>query len=79
MQTKMLSRTSSIETKIMEKSAPQRRPLVFRWTVMLLKALLSQWQTLGIGIAVISAYLFPNFGRRGGVIESQYGPNIETS
>ena len=37
-----------------------------------LKFLLAQWQILGIGIAVLLAYLFPDVGRRGGVVESQY-------
>ena len=62
----------------MDKSAPRRRPLVFRCAVSFVKALLSQWQILGIGIAALLAYLFPNFGRRGGVIESQYDPDKET-
>ena len=63
----------------MDNSAPRRRPLVFQWIVVLVKVVLLQWQVLGIGIAVLLAYLFPNIGRRGGVIESQYGPNKETS
>jgi hypothetical protein len=54
-------------------ATPQRRrPKVARYAVIVLKFLLSQWQILGIGIAVLLAYLFPDVGRRGGVIESQY-------
>lgn len=51
---------------------PRLRPLAVRWSLIPLKFLLSQWQILGIGIAVLLAWLFPNIGRRGGVIESQY-------
>ncbi len=50
----------------------RERPTVLRWTIVVLKFLLSQWQVLGIGVAVILAWLFPNIGRKGGVIESQY-------
>jgi hypothetical protein len=50
----------------------RRRPTVWGWIVVVLKFLLSQWQIIGIGIAVLLAYLFPNVGRKGGVIKSQY-------
>ena len=43
------------------------------WLIIFLKVLLSQWQIIWIGIAVIFAWLFPDVGRKGGVIESQYG------
>jgi solute carrier family 10 (sodium/bile acid cotransporter), member 7 len=52
-------------------AACRRRPTALRWAVVVLKFLLSQWQVIGIGIAVLLAWLFPNVGRRGGVIESQ--------
>jgi solute carrier family 10 (sodium/bile acid cotransporter), member 7 len=55
-----------------EGNASRERPMAVRWTIMVLKFLLSQWQVLGIGVAVIFAWLFPNVGRKGGVIESQY-------
>ena len=51
---------------------PRQRPKPIRYAVIVLRLLLSQWQILGIGIAVLLAYLFPDVGRRGGVIESQY-------
>jgi sodium/bile acid cotransporter 7 len=61
-----------MEAKIESEAGRRReRPIAVRWTIVLLKFLLSQWQVLGIGIAVILAWLFPNVGRRGGVIESQ--------
>ena len=43
-----------------------------RWMIALLKFFISQWKILGIAVAVIFAWLFPNVGRRGGVIESEY-------
>lgn len=43
-----------------------------RWSIFFLKFLLSQWQILGIGFAILFAYLFPDVGRKGGVIKSQY-------
>lgn len=60
-----------MEAKIESNKGRRQRPIVLRWTIVVLKFLLSQWQVLGIGIAVIFAWLFPNVGRRGGVIESQ--------
>ena len=57
-----------------EKSPLRRRPPAIRLSVVLLKFILAQWQVLGIGIAVLLAYLFPNVARRGGIIESQYAP-----
>jgi hypothetical protein len=42
-----------------------------RWVVIILKFLLVQWQIIGIGVAVVFAWAFPNVGRRGGTIESQ--------
>jgi solute carrier family 10 (sodium/bile acid cotransporter), member 7 len=68
-----MSRPSSIISPTEEKlSTPRRRPRALRWLVIVLKFLLGQWQIIGIGIAVVFAYLFPDVGRRGGVIESQY-------
>jgi hypothetical protein len=51
--------------------AHRHPPLAIRWTVLVLKFILGQWQVIGIGIAVLLAWLFPNVGRKGGVIESQ--------
>lgn len=42
------------------------------WWNLPLKFLLGQWQTLGIGVAVLLAWLFPDVGRKGGVVHSQY-------
>jgi hypothetical protein len=58
----------------MDEKQPVRhsRSAATRWILILLKFLLSQWQIIGICIAVILAWLFPNVGRRGGVIKSQY-------
>jgi len=57
-----------------EKGTPTRqssRSAWIRWPVIALKFLLAQWQVIGIGIAVIFAWLFPNVGRKGGVIQSE--------
>jgi solute carrier family 10 (sodium/bile acid cotransporter), member 7 len=61
-----------------EKSPLRRRPTAVRLSVAVFKFILSQWQVLGIGIAVLLAYLFPNVARRGGIIESQYAPKHKT-
>src|SRR5271169_4387299 len=58
--------------KKLEKPEFPRKPIWLRFSLAGLKFLLSQWQILGIGLAVILAWLFPNVARRGGVIESQY-------
>ena len=70
----MSSRTSLASPTDDDKivSQPRRRPTAVRYAVIGLKFVLGQWQILGIGIAVLLAYLFPDVGRRGGVIESQY-------
>jgi hypothetical protein len=70
----MSSRTSIASPTDDDKivTQPRRRPTVVRYAVIGLKFVLAQWQILGIGIAVLLAYLFPDVGRRGGVIESQY-------
>jgi len=60
-----------MEAKSENEEGSRRKPIVVRWTILVLTFLLSQWQVIGIGIAVILAWLFPNVGRRGGVIESQ--------
>ena len=62
----------AIDEQVTDTTQPRLRPLAVRWSLIPLKFLLSQWQILGIGIAVFLAWLFPNIGRRGGVIESQY-------
>ena len=54
-------------------SIPSREPAAaVRWVSIVLKFLLAQWQVLGIGVAVLLAWLFPDVGRKGGIIESQY-------
>ena len=62
----------SINNGMMGNSLSRQRPLAIRWILVILKFLLSQWQTLGIGFAVLLAWLFPDVGRKGGIIESQY-------
>jgi sodium/bile acid cotransporter 7 len=57
-----------------DEKALRRRPLGLRWIIVVLQFLLAQWQIIGIGIGVILAWLFPNVGRKGGIIESQYSP-----
>jgi len=61
-----------MDDEIEDRAGRRERPTVLRWTIVVLRFLLSQWQVLGIGVAVILAWLFPNIGRKGGVIESQY-------
>lgn len=54
---------------------PLRRLLTaLRYGLVGIKFLLAQWQVLGIGVAVLLAWAFPNVGRRGGSIQSQYIP-----
>ena len=60
-----------MEAKSENEERRRPKPIVVTWTIVVLTFLLSQWQVIGIGIAVILAWLFPNVGRRGGVIESQ--------
>jgi sodium/bile acid cotransporter 7 len=73
---------NSVDTSDMDEESPKnleeetalpRKPSWERFSLaIVLKFLISQWQILGIGLAVILAWLFPNVGRKGGVIESQY-------
>ena len=49
----------------------RRLPTAVRYVVIGIKFLLAQWQVLGIGVAVLLAWAFPNIGRRGGSIQSQ--------
>ena len=61
-----------VDDEKLEIATSRRGPPAIRWVLVILKFLIGQWQVLGIGVAVLFAWAFPNVGRRGGVIESQY-------
>lgn len=52
-----------------EEIPPHRRQTILKSTVLFI---LRQWLLIGIGIACVLAYFFPDIAKHGGVIRSQY-------
>lgn len=52
-----------------EQRAPGRWQIILKGVLMLI---LRQWLLIGIGVACVLAYFFPNVAKHGGVIRSEY-------
>ena len=55
--------------------APTRRPRAIRILRWLLNFAVEQWFLIAMGILIMLAHFFPNVGRRGGYVRSEYSVN----